>query len=118
MNVKRNLIICLLFVFSFVLFHKDENVKAYDVFDPCSSFDISEDNTRTTYLDNYFSTIYFDNLNYNLGENVKGSCGYVAIGMYLSYLDTYWDDDIISEYNDYVTILNTNQMQTRISWYL
>ena len=38
---------------------------------------------------------YFYNLNYNLGDNVHDSCALVALGMLLSYYDTYWDDDFI-----------------------
>lgn len=47
-----------------------------------------------------FKTAYFDNLTYNFGANYKGSCGYVAIGMLLSYYDTYLDDSIITEAYD------------------
>ena len=51
------------------------------------------------YYDNYME-IYYDNLTRNLGQNYKGSCGYVAIGMLLSYYDTYLNDDIIPEQYD------------------
>ena len=53
-------------------------------------------------IDEYadFKTAYFDNLTYNFGANYKGSCGYVAIGMLLSYYDTYLDDSIIPEAYD------------------
>lgn len=43
---------------------------------------------------------YFDNLTKNFGQNYKGSCGYVALGMMLSYYDTYLNDDIIPEQYD------------------
>lgn len=43
---------------------------------------------------------YFDNLTYNFGQNYKGSCGYVALGMLLSYYDTYLNDCIIPENYD------------------
>lgn len=69
-------------------------------------------NDSTTYLNNYYSTIYFNNLTNNFGINKVGSCGYIAIGMYLSYLDTYWDDDIISENYDYITLLSNNAITT------
>ena len=52
-----------------------------------------------THYDNYME-IYYDNLTRNLGQNYKGSCGYVAIGMLLSYYDTYLNDDIIPEQYD------------------
>ncbi len=47
-----------------------------------------------------YITSYFDNLTYNLGMNYKGSCGYVAIGMLLSYYDSFLDDNIIPEQYD------------------
>lgn len=52
----------------------------------------------TTY-DNYME-IYYDNLTENLGNNYKGSCGYVAVGMLLSYYDTYINDSIIPDSYD------------------
>lgn len=42
-----------------------------------------------------FKNSYFYNLSQNYSENENGSCGYVAIGMLLSYYDTYLSDDII-----------------------
>lgn len=44
-----------------------------------------------------FKDSYFDNLTNNFGMNCKGSCGYVAIDMLLSYYDTYLNDNIVSE---------------------
>lgn len=40
---------------------------------------------------------YFANLQGNMGKNLKGTCGYVALGMLLSYYDTFKDDTIIPE---------------------
>lgn len=50
-----------------------------------------------------FQTSYFDNLTYNFGVNYKGSCGYVAIAMLLSYYDTYYSDNVIAEGYDIVS---------------
>ena len=50
-----------------------------------------------------FLSSYFSNLVDNIGQNVKGTCGYVAIGMLLSYYDTYLDDNIIPENYDVVS---------------
>ncbi len=47
-----------------------------------------------------FLEAYFTNLIHNIGNNMKGSCGYVAIAMLLSYYDTYLNDDIIPERYD------------------
>lgn len=50
----------------------------------------------SNYQGNYMKT-YFDNLTCNFGNNQHGSCGYIAIGMVLSYYDTIWNDNIIPE---------------------
>lgn len=66
-------------------------------------------------LQNYsnFRTSFFDNLTYNFGMNYKGSCGYVAIGMLLSYYDTFTDDSIIPEQYDISSIGEETNMVTR-----
>ena len=43
---------------------------------------------------------YFYNLKNNYAMNLYGSCGYVAVGMFLSYYDTFHDDRIIPDYFD------------------
>lgn len=60
-------------------------------------------NTDTLYLTDQYATYYFDGLNQNLGYNQYGTCAHVALGMLLSYYDTFWDDDIIEEQYDVVT---------------
>ena len=55
-------------------------------------------NTITSY-DTYLEA-YFTNLTENFGYNYKGSCGYVAAGMLLSYFDNYYSDNIIPERYD------------------
>ena len=52
------------------------------------------------YLNNNFSTKQFYNLNNYYKNNSKGSCGYVALSMILSFYDTYWDDRVIPENYD------------------
>ena len=49
------------------------------------------------YLDDLYSTQYFYNLRENFGYNMYGSCGFIAMGMLLSFYDTYWDDDIVGD---------------------
>ena len=49
---------------------------------------------------NSFLIRYFQNLRVNFGNNTKGSCGYVAIAMILSYYDTVLNDRIIPERYD------------------
>lgn len=46
-----------------------------------------------------FPNQYFRKLSYH-GINKKGTCAYVALGMFLSYYDTYWNDNIIPEQYD------------------
>ena len=43
---------------------------------------------------------YFQNLYAYSPINSYGSCGYVSLIQYLSYYDTYWDDDMIPESYD------------------
>ena len=52
-----------------------------------------------------FANQYFRNLTYH-GLNEKGTCGYIAIGMFLSYYDTFWDDNIIPENYDRVATID------------
>ena len=77
-----------------------------------SSNDFDDD---TTYKDKYdcFMQAYYNNLNVNMGVNVKGSCGYVAMTMLLSYYDTYLNDDIISDEYDAVSIGSDVDMNAR-----
>lgn len=53
-----------------------------------------------TYIDYTYASYYFNNLRENFGNNVFGSCGYVSIGMLLSFYDSYWDDSFISNTYD------------------
>lgn len=75
-------------------------------------------NTDSTYSSNIyeyenFLKSYYDNLTYNFGMNYKGSCGYVAIGMLLSYYDTFLSDDIIPEQYDVISAGNETDMVQR-----
>ena len=45
-------------------------------------------------LDTY-AAVYFSNLERNFGYNTHGTCSYIAIGMLLSFYDTYFNDNII-----------------------
>lgn len=40
---------------------------------------------------------YFKNLHKNIGNNINGSCAYVALGSLLSYYDIFYNDDIIPD---------------------
>ena len=56
---------------------------------------------------------YYDNLIYNFGQNYKGSCGYVALGMLLSYYDSFLNDDIIPEQYDVISSGDETNMVDR-----
>ena len=60
----------------------------------------STKNVEQLYLKDNFQTYYFSSLTDNIGNNTKGSCGFVAFGMILSFYDTYWDDCIVPEIYD------------------
>lgn len=61
-------------------------------------------NKQTSLVQNdYYSNYYFMNLKNNIGNNVYGSCTYVAMGMLLSFYDSYWDDSFIPEAYDVTT---------------
>lgn len=52
---------------------------------------------------------YYYNLRGNFGYNQTNSCGYVALGMLLTYYDSYWNDDLVPEQYDanaYLSDLN------------
>ena len=53
-------------------------------------------NEYDTYLEAYYSE-----LQYNMGENLFGTCGYIAVEMLLSYYDTFLNNQIIpQQYNE------------------
>ncbi len=54
----------------------------------------ASNSTTGSYLNND-ATYYYYNLTENFAKNYKGTCNYVAIAMFLSYYDTFWDDNII-----------------------
>ncbi|HBP25730.1 MAG TPA: hypothetical protein DD618_02105 [Acholeplasmatales bacterium] len=42
-------------------------------------------------------SFYYENLRYNMGVNVDGTCSFIAAGMVLSYYDSVYNDEIVSE---------------------
>ena len=67
---------------------------------------LDDETTYSSGITSYdnFMTAYYDNLTYNYGINYKNSCGYIALGMLLSYYDTYLYDGIIPEQFDAVSL--------------
>lgn len=58
---------------------------------------LDEEIVKSVEIDNSF---YFKNLHQNIGNNVTGSCAYVAIGTLLSYYDIFYNNDVVT--NTYV----------------
>ena len=73
----------------------------------------STKNIEELYLKDNFQTYYFSNLDNNIGDNTKGSCGFIAIGMIISFYDTYRDDNIIPEiYDNSVELYSESILQS------
>jgi len=70
-----------------------------------------------TYINDTYASYYFSNLRENFGNNVFGSCGYISVGMLLSFYDAYWDDDFIANSYD-VKSTYTSTMQPLADFYL
>lgn len=64
--------------------------------------------TYDTYME-----AYYRGLCYNMGMNYKGSCGYVALGMLLSYYDSFLNDNIIPENYDVASVGSGTDMVAR-----
>ncbi|MDE5714949.1 MAG: hypothetical protein K2I42_02345, partial [Anaeroplasmataceae bacterium] len=104
---KIMLIILMVFTLSFTPTFFLENESKDIIYKESVSFLNSNDYTESSqnFIPTNNNTIYsmkqyFMNLNENIGYNVAGTCGLVAIGMLLSYYDTFWNDCIIPEYYD------------------
>lgn len=73
------------------------------------SYSSTANNTFKTY--STFMEAYFEGLYKNFGDNDKGSCGYIALSMILTYFDTFLNDNIVPEkydvpsYGDYKNMI-------------
>ena len=65
---------------------------------------------NVVYHDQYYAGYYFKNLAYNFPLNSHGSCNYTAVAMLLSYFDTYWDDTIIPEQYEQISIASSSNL--------
>ena len=68
-------------------------------------YEILSTNNDNLFITDYFAPYYFSNLNDRFGNNVNGSCTYVAADMLLSYYDTFWNDNFLPEKYDGDTVL-------------
>ncbi len=66
-------------------------------------------NDTAIFNEENYSSQYFKNLNTNIGNNTHGTCTYVALGMLLSFYDTYCDDGFIEEKFDISTNFTNTQ---------
>ena len=58
---------------------------------------------------------YYFNLRKNFGYNERGSCGYVALGMILTYYDSYYNDKLVAEKYDAPAYMNSLSNYTTAS---
>ena len=96
----KKILIYLSVIFSFLVVLSIEeihNIKGEEIGGTEKNTQYYYDNDDSISLNNYYATHYFYNLKNNFGNNLVGSCAYVALSMLLSFYDTYWDDNIISE---------------------
>ncbi len=112
---------CLLSMVSQMNDTDSRNIKANNKSEELVSFHhLGEENTRSLFnsligkqeslfQEDYYSNYYFANLKNNIGNNAYGSCTYVAIGMLLSFYDSYWDDTFIPEAYDKDSLVNTTR---------
>ncbi len=64
------------------------------------TYKIQNKNSNNIFITDYYAPYYFSNLNGHFGNNVKGSCTYVAVDMLLSYYDSFWTDNFLPENYD------------------
>lgn len=101
-TIATFLLVCLLL--PMLLFSFNTTEKVWDIMFPKQVAQASTG--RTTPYGNSFLQHYFYNLHSNLSEN-HSTCGYVAIGMLLSYYDTFWDDDIVPEVYETTAVISS-----------
>lgn len=73
----------------------------------------NEDESEDIAVARAYMKEYFSGLTTNMGVNYKNSCGYVALGMLLSYYDNYLSDDIVPEAYDVVSSGEDTNMVAR-----
>lgn len=97
-------IFLMLFIFNVNLDNFNQNiVNVYE--DNNDILIVNNDNDYAVTSANYddtssFKNTYFSRLTQNFGKNEFGSCGYVALGMLLTYMDSYYNDYIVPEQFD------------------
>ena len=112
----KKIIFILLFtltLFSLMSSINKEKINAEDIGGLTKNTQFYYDNDDPIALTNNYASYYFYNLDRNFGNNLVGSCGYVALAMLLSYYDTYWDDNIIDDrYDENEYLINDSLSDT------
>ena len=109
-----------IFAFALPIYAEENYSEQYDKLPPdmLASYLSGALDSETSYSSNLFEydnflEAYYDNLTYNYGVNYKNSCGYIALGMLLSYYDTFLNDDIIPEQYDISSVGTETDMVGR-----
>ena len=91
--------------------HRDAlalGVRQGEGLDVADTQDIFKFSGKVNSSENTYRITYFQNLHTNFGHNKKGSCGYVAAAMLLSYYDTILSDKIVPREFEQNTISHNN----------
>lgn len=109
---KISIILAMLIILFFTVFGKiiQQLIVFASIDDGCENVAVELDSaiSDSSYSDNNYRTAYYNNLQQNYGNNVYGSCGYVALAMLLSYYDTFLSDSIVPEQYDVVSTNDNN----------
>lgn len=88
-----------------------ENIKYSSVLDNNTGVQ----NETELFLSDNFSTHYFYNLRENFGINLHGSCGYIALGMLMTYYDTCWNESFVDDSFEQDTMLSVNEFNASVN---
>lgn len=95
------------------MFVENNNISTFSyvpVIPPANDSDIYISNDEFLYN-------YYYHLGNNILQNKIGICGYTGIAMFLSYFDTYWDDNFIEEkYESTITQINSTRLYSTLTY--
>lgn len=93
------------------------NITSYEDAEDRNYHEISPDFIDDSFYDDIFipnQTVmseYYYHLGHNIPWNSYGICGYTAMAMFLSFYDTYWNDNVINEiYESDATCIPSSQL--------
>ena len=89
----------------------NENNLALRMSQPSDPFEGDTFVSNKTYLSTYYS-----HLHENMPFNRLGICGYTGISMFLSFYDSYWNDDFIPEqYDSNISEIDSGQLYSNLT---